>query len=467
MPNPEDLHQLGLVFPEAPANPRRVWRVGQLVGEVRNHIEREYADVWVEGEVSNHRPAPSGHVYFTLKDGDAQLPVVLFRRQALLLRFRLEDGQQILVRGRVSVYEQRGQMQLVAEFVEPVGAGSLQIAFEQLKAKLQKEGLFGADRKQPLPVFPHCIGIITSPTGAVIRDFLNVAGRRHLALNVQIYPSTVQGETAALEIAAGIAFFNRSRTVDVIVIARGGGSLEDLAPFNSEFLARAIAKSELPVVSAVGHETDFTIADFVADLRAPTPSAAAELLTEAQHKVEERLEQVHRRLTQACRYQLMRAHERFTRLSAPAAFARMRNALTRRQQRMDELQYQLDAAWHRHSRSMAERLQKLEARLLRQDVSHRMRMVRERLAALDGRIGRAQLELLQRWSARHGKAQGLLQTLSPLAVLNRGYALVFDEDGVLVKEASAVQDGGLLTTQFAHSTLTSRVLERKSPQTNP
>ncbi len=194
MPNPEEsLSQLGLVFPEAPANPRRVWRVGQLVGEVRNHIEREYADVWVEGEISNYRPAPSGHIYFTLKDGDAQLPVVLFRRQAMLLRFRPEDGLQILVRGRVSVYEQRGQMQLVAEFVEPVGAGSLQIAFEQLKARLQKEGLFAADRKQPLPAFPHCIGIITSPTGAVIRDFLNVAGRRHLGLNVQIYPTAGTG----------------------------------------------------------------------------------------------------------------------------------------------------------------------------------------------------------------------------------------------------------------------------------
>src|SRR5580693_580915 len=407
LPNPEEsLNQLGLVFPEAPANPRRVWKVGQLVGEVRNHIEREYADVWVEGEISNYRPAPSGHMYFTLKDGDAQLPVVLFRRQAMLLRFRPEDGLQILVRGRVSVYEQRGQMQLVAEFMEPVGAGSLQIAFEQLKARLQKEGLFGEDRKQALPTFPHCIGIITSPTGAVIRDFLNVAGRRHLSLNVQIYPTAVQGETAALEIAAGIAFFNRARTVDVIVVARGGGSLEDLAPFNSEMMARAIAKSELPVVSAVGHETDFTIADFVADLRAPTPSAAAELLTEAQHKVEERLEQLHRRLTHACRYLLIRAQERYARLSAPAAFARMRNAIARRQQRVDELQYQLDAAWHRQSRQTAQRLQKLEVRLLRQDVSHRMRVVRERLAMLDGRIVRAQKEMLLRAKARHAGAEG-------------------------------------------------------------
>jgi exodeoxyribonuclease VII large subunit len=467
MPSPEEsVSQLGLFFPEAAANRRRVWKVGQLVGEVRNHIEREYADVWVEGEISNYRPAPSGHVYFTLKDGDAQLPVVLFRRQAMLLRFRPEDGLQILVRGRVSVYEQRGQMQLVAEFLEPVGIGSLQIAFEQLKERLEKEGLFAADRKVPLPAFPHCIGIITSPTGAVIRDFLNVAGRRHLALHVQIYPAAVQGESAALEIAAGLAFFNQARTVDVIVVARGGGSLEDLAPFNSELLARAIANSRLPVVSAVGHETDFTIADFVADLRAPTPSAAAELLTEVHHKLEERLEQLHRRLTQACRYQLVRAQERFARLSAPAAFARMRNAMAHRQQRVDELQYQMDAAWHRQSRHIAERLQKLEGRLLRQDISHRMRMVRERLTTLDGRTGRAQQELLLRSKVRHAHAEGLLQSLSPLAVLNRGYALVFDEAGALIRDASTAQDGSLITTRFAQSTLTSRVLERKSPQTN-
>ena len=461
MPNPdESVNQMGLAFPEPSANVRRVWRVGQLVGEVRTHIEREYADVWVEGEVSNFRPAPSGHVYFTLKDGDAQLPVVMFRRQALLLRFKLEDGLQILVRGRVSVYEQRGQMQLVAEFVEPVGAGSLQIAFEQLKARLQKEGLFAAEQKQPLPSFPHCIGIITSPTGAVIRDFLNVAGRRHLGLHVQLYPASVQGDTAAFEIAAGIAFFNQARTVDVIVLARGGGSLEDLAAFNSELLARAIAKSRLPIVSAVGHETDFTIADFVADLRAPTPSAAAELLTEAQHKLEERLEQLHRRLGQACRYQLIRAQERFARIAAPAAFARMRNALSRRQQRLDELQYQIDAAWHRQSRQLTEKLQKLEARLLRQDVTHRMRSVRERLTALDGRLLRSQEALLQRARARHIGIEGRLQTLSPLAVLSRGYALVFDQDGKLIREADAAAAGDLVTTRFANSTFTSQVIPK-------
>ncbi|HSY71509.1 MAG TPA: exodeoxyribonuclease VII large subunit, partial [Alloacidobacterium sp.] len=261
--------QLGFVFETPRAETRRIWKVADLVGEVRTHIEREYADLWVEGEISNLRPAPSGHIYFTLKDGDAQLPTVLFRRQASLLRFRPEDGLQVLVRGKVSVYEQRGQMQIVAEFMEPVGAGSLQVAFEQLKTQLQQEGLFDQERKKPLPAFPRCVGIVTSPGGAVIRDFLNVANRRHAALDVLLYPALVQGETAAAEIAAGIAYFNRARNVDVIVIARGGGSLEDLAPFNSELLSRAIAASEIPIVSAVGHETDFTITDFVADLRAP------------------------------------------------------------------------------------------------------------------------------------------------------------------------------------------------------
>src|SRR5271163_1119103 len=378
LPNPEEsVNQLGLVFPEAKANPRRVWKVGQLVGEVRNHIEREYADVWVEGEISNFRPAPSGHMYFTLKDGDAQLPVVLFRRQALLLRFRPEDGLQILVRGRVSVYEQRGQMQLVAEFMEPVGAGSLQIAFEQLKARLQKEGLFSPERKQPLPTFPRCIGIITSPTGAVIRDFLNVAGRRHLALQVQIYPSAVQGETAALEIAAGIAFFNQSRTVDVIVLARGGGSLEDLAPFNSELLARAIAKSRLPIVSAVGHETDFTIADFVADLRAPTPSAAAELITEAQHKVAEYTETLWHRLQRACRYQLIQSRERLSRLQIDTSSASLRDAFGRRQQRLDELRFRMEASWRAKLRLSSDQLNSRTMRLLRQDTTHRLQLLQE------------------------------------------------------------------------------------------
>jgi exodeoxyribonuclease VII large subunit len=249
--------------------------------------------------------------------------------------------------------------------------------------------------------------------------------------------------------------------VDVIVIARGGGSLEDLSPFNSELLARAIAGSKLPVVSAVGHETDFTIADFVADLRAPTPSAAAEILTEAQHKLEERIAQLEKRLVQSCRYIVMQANERFTRISAPAAFAKMRNALARRQQRVDEVQYRLEAAWRRQGRRLAETLLQLESKLLRQDVSHRMRIVRERLGMLQGRLGRAESDGLARRRSALAATEGLLASLSPLAVLNRGYALVFDEGGRLIKDALAVREGSVLKTRLAGGELISRVMERK------
>src|SRR5208283_4995437 len=303
-----------------------------------------FFDVWVEGEISNFRPAPSGHIYFSLKDAEAQLPVVLFRRQSVLLRFRPEDGLHVLVRGRVSVYEQRGQMQLVAETMEPVGAGSLQLAFEQLKERLKAEGLFDADRKRPLPAFPRTVGIVTSPTGAVIRDFLNIVSRRHSGLNVLLCPVSVQGEFAPAEIEAAMAELNAAALVDLIVLARGGGSLEDLAAFNTERVARAIASSRLPVVSAVGHEIDFTIADFAADLRAPTPSAAAELITEAQHKIAEHLAMQSHRLERAARFQLLQSRQRLTRLPISRVEARVSALLHRLGQRLDDALQRLDAA---------------------------------------------------------------------------------------------------------------------------
>ena len=432
--------------------------MGELVGDVRESVEREYADLWVEGEISNLRSAPSGHVYFTLKDGDSQLPAVLFRRQAMLLRFRPEDGLQVLVRGKVSVYEQRGQMQLIAEFMEPVGAGSLQIAFEQLKARLQLEGLFDPARKKPLPAFPHCVGIVTSPTGAVIRDILNVGSRRHEALNALLYPVVVQGPSAATEVAAGIEYFNRERSVNVIVIARGGGSLEDLAAFNSEMLARAIAASELPVVSAVGHETDFTIADFVADLRAPTPSAAAELITEAQHKVADLVETLWHRLQRACRYQLIQSRERLSRVQIDASSASLRDAFGRRQQRLDELRFLMEAAWREKVRVVSEQINASTMRLLRHDASHRLRLLRERVASLDRRLAQSASVQLQsgRAQLRHFEAQ--LHGLSPLAVLHRGYALVYDESGGLLKSAASARKGETITTRFAQDSLKSRVI---------
>jgi exodeoxyribonuclease VII large subunit len=442
--------------PEPLPATRRIWAVADLVSQVRAHIEQRWPDLWVHGEISNLRTAPSGHLYFTLKDGESQLPAVLFRRQAQLLRFRPEDGLEVLLRGKVSVYEQRGQMQLIAEHLEPVGAGSLQIAFEQLKARLANEGLFETSRKRELPPYPRCVGIITSPAGAVIRDFLNVTGRRHAALDVLVYPAVVQGNSAAVEVAAGIAYFNAARNVDVIVIARGGGSLEDLAPFNTESLARAIAASELPVVSAIGHETDFTIADFVADLRAPTPSAAAELITSAQHRVEEQVAALAQRLVRACRYQMILARQRLGAFSIETARARLTEGVNRREQRVDALRFRLQHAHAQQLRTARERLHKATAALLRQDAGHRTQVLRARWTALDARLARVATEQLR---APRNRLQSLvrgLDNLSPLTVLSRGYALVFDAEGKLVKRAADVSGGDVLTLRLAEGSVRSR-----------
>src|SRR5438270_5743920 len=265
----------------------------------------------------------------------------MFRTQARLLRFRPENGMHALARGRVTVYESRGALQLSAEYLEPKGAGALQIAFEQLKAKLAAEGLFEGSRKKPLPTLPKSIGVITSPRGAAVQDMINILRRRHAGVSMLIYPAQVQGETAAAEAMAGIKYFNRAKNVDVIVIARGGGSLEDLAPFNDELLARLIAASHIPVISAIGHETDFTIADFVADLRAPTPSAAAELVTQSKRELEENVATLRQRLGRATRYQLMMAHKLLAALAQHGTMARIRDVIMRRQQRMDDLSHRL------------------------------------------------------------------------------------------------------------------------------
>ncbi|MDR3726259.1 MAG: exodeoxyribonuclease VII large subunit [Terracidiphilus sp.] len=448
--------QLDLGF-EEPRPTRRIWPVRELVGQVRELVEQKYGDVWVEGEISNFRPAPSGHVYFTLKDADAQLPVVLFRRQAILLRFRPEDGLRVLVRGRVSVYEQRGQMQLVAETMEPVGAGSLQLSFEQLKAKLKAEGLFDEDRKQPLPAFPRTVGIVTSPTGAVIRDFLNIVNRRHSDLSVLLYPVSVQGDQAPAEIEAALAELNASGLVDVIVLARGGGSMEDLAAFNSERVARAIAASRLPVVSAIGHETDFTIADFVADLRAPTPSAAAELVTEAQHKIAEHLATQEHRLERAAHFQLLQAQQRLARLPMSRAESRMAALLRRLEQHTDDLCFRMEAAisgpLRLHQRTVAD----LTAAVLRHDPRQGLAQARERLAAVRTRLDRALERMVHTSAATVSSLDARLHSLSPLAVLDRGYALVLNTEGGLVRSTLQLTQGDLVTTRLSDGAFTSRV----------
>ena len=480
-----DEPQLDLLF-EEPRTRRTVWQVGDLVSQVRELVENEYGDVWVEGEISNYRPASSGHVYFTLKDAAAQLPIVLFRRQAMLLRFRPEEGLHVLVRGRISVYEQRGQMQLIAETMEPVGAGSLQLAFEQLKARLKSEGLFDADRKKPLPAFPRTVAIVTSPTGAVIRDFLNVAGRRSSGLNILLFPVSVQGDQAPDEIATALGMLNKaaaanpdfalasqsdvleeiesainelnaSNLVDLVVLARGGGSLEDLAAFNSETVARAIASSKLPVVSAIGHETDFTIADFVADLRAPTPSAAAELITEAQHTVAERLATQSHRLERATRFQILQARQRLARLPISRSENRVAALLHRSAQRVDELVFRQESTLTAQLRRRQSHLSELTASVLHADPRQSVAHAREHLTDFRARIERSLERLIQHFTSRQSALDARLHSLSPLAVLERGYALVLDAEGGVVRSASALAPGDQLLTRLADGQFTSRV----------
>jgi exodeoxyribonuclease VII large subunit len=455
--NPRDpaTSQLDLAFEQAPA--RRIWPVRDLVEQVCAFVEQRFMDVWVEGEISNCRPAPSGHVYFSLKDAQAQLPVVLFRRQAVLLRFRPEDGLHVLVRGRVSVYQQRGQLQLVAETMEPVGAGSLQLAFEQLKERLKGEGLFSPERKRRLPAFPRTVGIVTSPGGAVVRDFLNIVSRRHSALNVLVFPVSVQGESAPAEIEGALAQLNSSGLVDVIVVARGGGSLEDLAAFNSERVARAIAASRLPVVAAVGHETDFTIADFVADLRAPTPSAAAELITEAQHKIAERVAEQALRLERAARYQLLRARQRIDGLRPERAEWRMTSVLHRLEQRLDDTAVRLESCLRERLRIEERQAADWTARVLRHDPRRVLGRMRERLAEYRARLDRAWERPSHGRSADLKALQARLQALSPFEVLHRGYALVLDAKGSLVRSSSQLAAGDLVRTRLSEGSFESRV----------
>ncbi len=462
--------QLGLLF-NTPTEPqktapknlpteRRIWTVRDLVSDVRHRIETNYTDLWVEGEISNLRAAPSGHIYFTLKDGEAQLPIVLFRRQALLLRFRPADGLAVLVRGRISIYESRGQLQLIAETLEPRGAGALQLAFEQLKARLLAEGLFDAARKRPLPPFPHCVGVITSPSGAVIRDIVNVVRRRHARLNLLIYPAAMQGPNCCSTVAAGIRWFNKHpEKADVVIIARGGGSIEDLSGFNDESLARAIAASKLPIVSAIGHETDFTIADFVSDLRAPTPSAAAELVTAAQHRIEERVLDLERRLHRATHFHLLRARQRLARLSADTVLLRLRDAISRRDQHLDELNLRLHSTIARRLRTHSQRLDSLTTRLHRQNVSLRLANAKHRLQTVNQRLHQLATQAANPHRNRLTQATARLHALSPLNVLNRGYAIVYNSQGQILRNAQETTPGQTITTRLAKGSLTAEVIK--------
>ena len=455
--------QLGFRFqpPE-----RRVWTVRALVAAVRTHVEREYSDAWVEGEISNFRAPDSGHLYFTLKDGNAQIRVVMFRSAARLLRFRPADGMQVVVRGRVTIYDDRGELQIAAEYIEPKGAGGLQVAFEQLKAKLEAEGLFAAERKKAIPTLPARIGIVTSPQAAALRDILNILQRRHHTANAVIYPAQVQGEMAAAEVAAGIRYFNQSRGVEVIIVARGGGSAEDLAAFNDEKLARAVAASEIPVISAVGHETDFTIIDFVADLRAPTPSAAAELVIRSRVDIENQAEAVRERLVRAMERRLLEARHALIERAQHGAFARMMDLIRQRQQKLDDLTYRLERGKRQTLEQLRRRWETVSATVRHYDLRRVLAGIRAELDAGTSAMTSAMRNQLLQNKVRLERMGRALETLSPLAVLQRGYALIFDAAGNLVKDAAQLNPGDAVRARLARGEIQAAVTASNANRSN-
>src|SRR6202045_871515 len=450
--------QLGFRFtpPE-----RRVWRVRGLVAAVRSHVEREYSDAWVEGEISNFRAQSSGHLYFTLKDGNAQIKVVMFSSKARLLRFRPADGMQVVVRGRVTIYEDRGELQIAAEYLEPKGAGGLQVAFEQLKAKLEAEGLFAAERKKAIPTLPARIGIVTSPQAAALRDILNILQRRHHSVSTVIYPAQVQGDLAAGEVAAGIRYFNQSRSVEVIIVGRGGGSAEDLAAFNNEALARAVAASEIPVISAIGHETDFTIMDFVADLRAPTPSAAAELVIRSRQEVEDHANALRERLSRAMRYRLLMGRQALTELAQHGAFARMMEGIRQRQQRLDDLTHRLELAERQLLEQQHRRWEIISASVRHYDLRRVLAGVRKELESGTAALAAVMRNVLLQHRGRSEHLETALESLSPLAILERGYALVFDSQGRLLKDVGGVKVGDGISARLAHGEIQAAVTKKQ------
>jgi exodeoxyribonuclease VII large subunit len=440
---------------------RRVWKVRDLVAAVRTHVEREYTDAWVEGEISNFRSPDSGHLYFTLKDGNAQIRVVMFRSSARLLRFRPADGMQALVRGRVTVYEDRGELQISAEYIEPKGAGSLQLAFQQLKTKLQAEGLFAAERKKPIPSLPTKIGVVTSPQAAALRDILNILRRRHHTVSVLIFPAQVQGDSAPGEVASGVRFFNEQKNVEVIVIARGGGSAEDLATFNNEGLARTVAASTIPVISAVGHETDFTILDFVADLRAPTPSAAAELVIRSRQEVEGHAAALQQRLMRAIRYRLLTGRQALTELAQHGAFVRIMELINQRQQKVDDLTYRMERAERRQLDQMRRRWETISASVRHYDLRLVLGGMRKELTAGTAALVAAMRKSLLTHKIRSERLRTALESLSPLAILDRGYALVFDSSGKLLRDAAEAEMGQQITARLAHGQITAKVTKKQ------
>jgi exodeoxyribonuclease VII large subunit len=448
----------------ATAPARDVYTVSRLNREVRSVLERGLSVIWVEGELSNLSQPASGHWYFSLKDRGAQLRCAMFRMQNSLVGFTPRDGAHLLLRGRISVYEARGEYQLIVEHLEEAGVGALKREFERLKTRLAAEGLFAAERKRALPRFPRRVGVITSPSGAALHDILKILARRFPPAAVLIYPAPVQGAAAVPVLVAALAAAGARAECDVLILARGGGSLEDLWAFNDERLARAIAASPLPVVSAVGHEIDFTIADLVADVRAPTPSAAAELVVPDRAACLEAVRRTAGRLAVSMRRELRAVATRVEGAQRRLSLAHPGVRLVQQTQRLDDLALRLAGATRARVQRGGLRLAELHRRLLQRSPDRLLEQQRSRHQDLLLRLGHAASRRVAAAAQRLALAQRALNAVSPLATLARGFAIVTRADGTLVTDAAALAAGEVIEARVARGILTARVTGRREEQ---
>lgn len=434
-----------------------IFTVSRLNQTVRLLLEQEMGQVWISGEISNFTQPASGHWYFTLKDDTAQVRCAMFRNSNRRVTFRPQHGQQVLVRANITLYEPRGDYQIIVESMQPAGEGLLQQKYELLKAKLQAEGLFDQQYKQPLPSPAHCVGVITSKTGAALHDILHVLKRRDPSLPVIIYPTAVQGDDAPGQIVRAIERANAQSECDVLIVGRGGGSLEDLWSFNDERVARAIFASRIPVVSAVGHETDVTIADFVADLRAPTPSAAAEIVSRNQQELLRQIQSAQQRLGMAMDYYLANRNRRFTQLFHRLQQQHPQLRLARQQTMLERLRQRMNFALDNQLKRAASRQQRVLQRLNQQNPQPRIYRAQTRIQQLEYRLAENVRARLSATRERFGNAVTHLEAVSPLSTLARGYSVTTATDGKVLKQTRQVKAGDVLTTRLSDGWVESEV----------
>ncbi|MBZ5703509.1 MAG: exodeoxyribonuclease VII large subunit [Acidobacteriia bacterium] len=440
---------------------RKTWTVSELTARIRDLLARNFTDILVQGEISNCKLAQSGHFYFTLKDEKAQVRCVFFKNQQRGMKFRPEDGLKVTVRGSVSVYEARGEYQIYVETIEPLGLGALQLAFEQLKKRLEAEGLFDPARKKPLPLLPQRIGLITSPTGAAVRDVVRILRRRFPNVHLTLYPVRVQGEGAAAEIVEALRYFNRKRLADVVILARGGGSIEDLWAFNEESVARAVSASLIPIICGVGHETDFTIADFAADVRASTPSAAAELVVQTRREFDKHIAELRETLAQQLRYRLSVLSRRVHELSARRGFRRPLDLLRQQRQRADEMTSRLTHGLRARLQQARKRYTAAHLRIASFDFRAKIGRLHIRLERVAAELGVRADRMLRGKRERLDRLRLQLEERSPLRVLERGYAIATDAAGNVLRSTEQVALGDAVSIQLHRGRLITEVKKKE------